>query len=96
MKNVLLSIFVFSTLFFVAGCASTKKEVVVSTKNVVITPDAGLYNCPMIQEFPDWKTLDDRQVAETIVKMYKNNVACFNSNEAIRKFLEDAKKKVAE
>lgn len=87
MKYVLL------LLFLVVGC-SPQKQTVISTKNVVITPAPELYNCPMIQEFPDWKTLDDRQVAATIVQMYKNNVACFNSNDAIRKFLEDAKKRV--
>ena len=96
MKNVLLSISIFSAIFFMAGCASTKKQTIISTKNIVIVPDAAIYNCPMYQNFPDWKTLDDRQVATAIVELYRNNVACFNSNEAIRKFIEDAKKKVAE
>jgi hypothetical protein len=49
-----------------------------------------MYHCPVLKEFPDWKTLTDAQVAKTVVTLYKNNLTCKSSIESIRKFLKDA------
>jgi hypothetical protein len=57
---------------------------------MVVHPADAMYHCPVLKEFPDWKTLTDAQVAKTIVTLYKNNITCKSSIESIRKFLKDA------
>jgi hypothetical protein len=71
-----------------AGCNET--EVVRSYKYMVVHPDEAMYNCPVLKQFPDWKTLTDAQVAKTVVTLYKNNLTCKSSIESIRKFLNEA------
>ena len=67
-------------------------EIVTSTKQLVVLPDDKLYDCPLVDRFPDSTTLTDIQVAKLIVQLHDNNMRCYNSVAAVRKFLEDAKK----
>ena len=63
-----------------------------TTKHLVVLPEDKMYDCPLVDRFPDASMLTDIQVAEFIVKLHSSNVRCHNSINAIRKFLEDAKK----
>jgi hypothetical protein len=57
---------------------------------MVVHPDEAMYRCPVLKEFPHWKTLTDSQVAKTVVQLHKNNLTCKSSIESIRKFLNNA------
>lgn len=65
-------------------------QVLTTYKYMVVHPAEAMYHCPVLKEFPDWKTLTDAQVAKTVVTLYKNNLTCKSSIESIRKFLKDA------
>lgn len=80
-------------MLFLAGC-NDSNQVVTTYKHMVVHPDEAMYYCPVLTEFPDWKTLTDAQVAKTIVKLQKNNITCKSSIESIRKFLKEADKKM--
>ena len=72
------------------GCQSTT----VPTKLQVVTPPEQMYDCPIKDKWPNWKTLNDTEVAKTVVELYKNNSRCKASVDAIRKFLTDAKTRI--
>jgi uncharacterized protein YcfL len=71
------------------GCNDTQ-QVITTYKYLVVRPDEAMYACPVLKEFPNWKTLTDAQVAKVIVQLHKNNLTCKSSIESIRKFLNDA------
>jgi hypothetical protein len=73
---------------FLAGCNET--QIVQTTKYMVVHPDEAMYHCPVLKEFPDWKNLTEKQVAQTVLVLYKNNLTCKSSIESIRKFLNDS------
>ncbi len=75
---------------FLAGCQSTA----ITTKVEVITPPEQMYDCPIKTKWPDYKTLNDTEVAKTVVELYKNNTRCKSSIDAIRKFLSNAKARI--
>ena len=75
---------------FLAGCQSTE----ITTKLQVVTPPDEMYDCPIKDKWPNWKTLNDTEVAKTIVELYKNNSRCKASIDAIQKFLTDAKARI--
>ena len=72
-----------------AGCNET--QTISTYKYMVLKPDEAMYNCPVLKQFPNWKTLTDSQVAKVIIQLQKNNLTCKSSVESIRKFLEEAK-----
>ena len=72
------------------GCQSTA----ISTKLEVVTPPEQMYDCPIKDKWPNWKTLNDTEVAKTVVELYKNNTRCKASVDAIRKYLTDAKARI--
>jgi uncharacterized protein YcfL len=82
-------VFILSLLLLV-GC-SNQSLTIRSTQNVLVTPEEGMYNCEIVDTFPDTTTLTDTQVARFIVTLYQNNVQCRNSIDAIRTFLENAR-----
>lgn len=75
------------SVILLAGCNSTGT----TTKLKVVTPPEQMYDCPIKKQWPNWKTLNDTEVARTVVELYKNNTRCKNSVDAIRKFLTNAK-----
>lgn len=81
-------------VLLLAGCNETQ-QVVTSYKYLVVHPDEAMYNCPVLKEFPNWKTLTDAQVAKVLVTLQKNNITCKSSIESIRKFLKEADMKRA-
>jgi len=82
-------VFILSLLLLV-GC-SNQSFTIRSTQNVLVTPEEGMYNCEVVDTFPDTTTLTDTQVARFIVTLYQNNVQCRNSIDAIRTFLENVR-----
>ena len=75
-----------------AGC-NDNVQVVTTYKYMVVHPDEAMYYCPVLKKFPDWRTLTDAQVAQTVVELQKNNITCKSSIESIRRFLKDAEKR---
>ncbi len=84
MKKVIL------LAFLLAGCQSTAQ----TTKLQVVTPPDQMYDCPIKTKWPKWQTLNDTEVAKTVVELYKNNTRCKSSIDAIRKFLSNAKARI--
>lgn len=78
------------SLLLLVGCGS-QPLIIRSPQNVLVTPEEGMYNCEVVNTFPDTTTLTDTQVARFIVTLYQNNMQCRNSLDAIRTFLENAR-----
>jgi hypothetical protein len=85
MKKVILLL----AVMLLASC-NDQQQIVTTYRHMVVHPDEAMYHCPVLKEFPDWKTLTDSQVAKTVVRLHKNNLTCKSSIESIRKFLNDA------
>ena len=88
MRKLLLAI----PFLLLAGCQSS--PMLVQTKLTVVTPPQEMYVCPIERNYPNWQTLNDVEVAKTIVRLYKNNMICKASIEAIEKYLNDAKARI--
>ena len=80
MKKVIL-------LFPLLLTACASQPMTISTKLIVVTPPNSMYNCPIVTQFPDYKTLDDIKVARLIIKLYRNNKECKYSLNSIKKYL---------
>jgi len=87
-KKLLLAI----PFLLLAGCQSS--PMLIETKLAVVTPPAEMYNCPLEKRYPNWQTLNDVEVAKTIVRLYKNNRICKASIEAVEKYLNEAKARI--
>jgi hypothetical protein len=74
-----------------AGCQTTDEVPLIQTRIEVVTPSPALYNCPTLKSWPNYNNLTDVQVAKIIVQLHKNNRACKNSINAIKKFLDESK-----
>ena len=85
MKKVILLV----GIMLLASC-NDQTQIVQSYRHMVVHPDEAMYYCPVIKEFPNWKTLTDSQVARLIVQLQKNNLTCKSSIESIRKFLKNS------
>jgi len=87
MKKIILLL----AVVLLASC-NDQTQVVTTYRHMVVHPDEAMYYCPVVKEFPNWKTLTDSQVAKLVVQLHKNNLTCKSSIESIRKFLNDADK----
>ena len=85
MKKVILLL----AVVLLASC-NDQTQVVTTYRHMVVHPDEAMYYCPVVKEFPNWKTLTDSQVAKLVVQLHKNNLTCKSSIESIRKFLNEA------
>jgi uncharacterized lipoprotein YajG len=85
MKKIILLL----AVVLLASC-NDQTQVVTSYRHMVVHPDEAMYYCPVVKEFPNWKTLTDSQVAKLVVQLHKNNLTCKSSIESIRKFLNEA------
>lgn len=91
--NMMTYICLVMMVFALAGCNTTPERVVTVYKHMVVHPDEAMFNCPVLKEFPNWRTLKDSEVARTVVILHKNNLTCKSSIESIRTFLQKAEKK---
>jgi uncharacterized lipoprotein YajG len=85
MKKIILLL----AVVLLASC-NDQTQVVTTYRHMVVHPDEAMYYCPVVKEFPNWKTLTDSQVAKLVVQLHKNNLTCKSSIESIRKFLNEA------
>ena len=74
---------------FLVGCASTG-PIVNQTQIIVHQPPTTLYNCPQVRNFPTEAVVTNRDVANTIEKLYTANRTCGNNMNAIRSNIEEA------
>lgn len=74
-----------------AGCQTSQQPVVVTTKRVPIDVPVGLFNCPVLKSMPEADNLTERQVAQLIVTLHRNNLTCRNSMDAIRRYVTEVK-----
>ena len=85
MKKILVVLFA----ILLTSC-NDQQQILTSYKWMIIHPSESMYYCPVLKQFPNWKTLTDSQVAKTVVQLHKNNLTCKSSIESIRKFLNNA------
>ena len=76
-----------------AGCV-TNSQVVTTQKLVAVDVPERLFNCPVLAKFPEVVGLTDRQVSQLIVTLYRNNQTCKNSNDSIKKYIQEVKRTV--
>jgi hypothetical protein len=84
-------IFLLLAVLTLTACNET--QVITTYRNMVVKPDEVMYYCPVLKQFPKWQTLTDKQVASTVLTLYKNNLTCKSSLDSIKKFLDEAEKK---
>jgi len=82
-------LFIIFPLIFISAC-STTTGIKIETNTIVIKPSNSLYNCPQLGRLPDPETLTNKQVADTIVKLMRNNKTCNINMKAIQKYISDA------
>lgn len=74
------------------ACAET--NVIRSTQNQVVMPPTEYFRCETVSSFPTIETLTDIQVANLLVNLYQNNRECRLNIQAIRAYLEEAKRTI--
>jgi len=84
--------FIFILCLFLAACSSSP-QVVTSNRNVVISPPETMLVCPNVQ-LPTNNNITNVQVARLLVEYYRANVICQANMEAIKIFLERARREV--
>jgi hypothetical protein len=80
-----------AALLVLAAC-SNDQPVVTSTRHVAVVPQEHMFECNIIETFPEPTTLTDLQVARLILQLYENNRVCRNSINVLRTFLDSAKR----
>lgn len=87
------AIIIFGLSLILAACNPGEPLKLVVEKYRVVDIPASLYErCPDINpRLPQWKTLTDKQVAQLITTLYRNNRECRNAILAIKNFVEAAK-----
>jgi len=80
-------------ILLLAGCTAAGPDLIV-TKPTVFIPDATLFNCPTVEQFPDTSTLTDADVAELLITLDSYNHICAESLIAVRQQLLAAKQQL--
>lgn len=88
----ILSIAAVGLGLMMAAC-TPEEQVLVQKWNLVDIPPQ-MYYCPVVQTYPEVKTLKDSEIAKLLVQLRNNNLTCKASLEAIRQFLADARRTV--
>lgn len=83
----------FCATILLTSC-NDQTQVITSYKYMVVHPAEAMYYCPVVKEFPNWKTLTDSQVAKLLVRLHQNNLDCKSSIESIRAFLNKEEKRL--
>lgn len=83
-----------SLLTIVLAACSPSDPQLIQTQYKLVKPANAMYQCPVVTQFPDPKTLTDIQVARLLLTLYQNNMTCKNSIDAIKRFLDDAEKRI--
>lgn len=77
-----------------AGCAHD--GIVTRPVSVVITPDESMYQCTTVRksEIPNVDKLSDKQLAALLALYDERLNICYNSQEAVREFIKEAKERI--
>lgn len=61
-----------------------------TTRHVVVLPEESMYSCQRFSAWPETSGLTSSQVSRLLVDLYQSNEQCYNSQQTIRSFLEEA------
>lgn len=78
-------------LLLLAGCGEPQ---LVTSRHHVVVPDESMYTCQRYTNWPDTSRLTSVQVSRTLVELYQTNEQCYNGQQALRRFLEDARARI--
>lgn len=91
--------FLLLPVLFLGACNTTGNRVTVISEQlrVVKPPEEWYARCRTLnpQDFPDISRLSDKQVANIILKLYRQNVTCKQALEAVREYLDSAEVQLA-
>lgn len=94
MKTLIISL-TLSTGMILSGCQSVPK---VLTKEiyVAVQPPENLFDCPQIRkmDFPDPTKATNKEIADFLIKLYRYNKRCGNSQAAIKKYIAEVVKRI--
>ena len=76
-------------LLLLAGCAQEPQ--LTTTRHHVVVPDESMYTCQRFTNWPETVRLTSAQVSRTLVELYSANEQCYNSQQTLRRFLEESK-----
>lgn len=79
-----------------AACATTSQTVVVQQEPIVIAPPNTLYSCPQVSKLPDPATLTNRDLANLITTLIKDNKICGANMNSIRTYVDKARMQILE
>ncbi len=77
-------------LLFLGACGSNSTHVISSQSFVIPNVPSTMFNCPVIEQWPNSDELTDLDVARLLVELQRNNLTCRNSIDALREFLSRA------
>lgn len=93
MKRLVLTfVIAVGLLLFMTGCGSEPQ--LTTTRHHVVVPDESMYSCQRFSNWPETSRLTSAQVSRTLVELYSVNEQCYNSQQALRRFLEDARTRI--
>ena len=76
-------------IILLSACAPDDR--IVTSQNLSIPSiSPSMFNCPVIERWPNPEELTDLEVARLLVELRRNNTLCRNSMDAIREFLQRA------
>jgi hypothetical protein len=87
-KNILA---LTTVILLLVGCSDNPSVVI--TKNVVVIPDESFFRCEQFNNYP-LGNITSNQVARMIVELVEINKTCYDSQQAIKEYLEQAKDKL--
>ena len=77
---------------FLAACAPEQQ--ITTTRQIVVMPEESMFNCERFARWPETSRLTAVQVSRMIVDMYAVNEQCYNSQQTLRRFLDEARNRV--
>ena len=81
-------------MLFILGClagCNDSVQVVKHNNYIVVTPPAVLFKCPTVT-VPNTDKLTNKQIALFVLAQYQANTVCRNNMEAIKDYVNKAKK----
>lgn len=74
--------------------AACDDQVVTTTRHIVVLPEESMYRCQQFTNFPQG-TITANQTARMLTELVQINDLCYTSQQTIRRFLEDARTRLA-
>jgi hypothetical protein len=86
-----LALLVLPLLLMGNSCQTT--QLVRTEKPLVITVPENMYQCAALKKFKT-DNLTDIEISKIIIYLTKNNITCYDSQQAIKDYLDKAKKEI--